>query len=173
MNLYDLFAETAQRQADHPALLGPGSAECLTYGSLDTAVRAVARRLEQAGVGPGASVGLHCPSGTSYIIANYAAWKCGACVVPLPTELAVPEKMNILRTVAQDFVITEEKSAAFLEALRCEASATIMPAVSEARKGARSTRSETMDPSNNLAVVPVRRLREHPAGFSDINSAFI
>src|SRR5262249_61752538 len=113
-NLYDSFHATAKRQGDHPALLGPGDDDAWSYAALDEAIPNAAGCLEQAGGRARDCVGLHLPSGADYIIATYALWCSGACVVPLPAELAPPEKAQILRTVALDAVLTPENAAAFL-----------------------------------------------------------
>jgi long-chain acyl-CoA synthetase len=151
VNLDDLFRRTTQAQPDAAALLGPGD-ESVSYGALDAAVGDAARRLGDAGVGPGACVGLHCPSGAPYIIWTFAAWRRGACVVPIPVELAPVEKAQILDTIALDFVLTPERSSGFLGPALRGAGAPLAPGV---------------------AAVPVAGRREHPAGFRDVNAAFI
>src|SRR4051812_29401305 len=113
-NLYELFHQAAQACPDQAALLGPGPKEALSYRALDEAVLQASTRLASAGVGPGACVGLHACSGPSYIVATYAAWHCGACVVPVPVELAGPEKETVLRTVALDHVISPTDTADFI-----------------------------------------------------------
>lgn len=153
LNLYRIFKETAQSQPYQPAFLGPGMAESMTYQAADAAIAHASERLARAGVGPRACVGLHCPGGPSYILATYAAWKCGACVVPIPTELTRPEKEEILRTVAIDFVIGS--GASFLEPYR------------------RSHPTALWAESESLHVVSVARLREPPAGFAALNAAFV
>src|SRR5262245_13370844 len=115
MNLYDILEQRARQQPSHPAILGPEPEDCVTYAALLDGINSASRRLRFTGVGAGATVGLHCPSGASYIIANYAAWRCGACVVPIPVELAPPEKFRILQTVKTEFVITQDGSRAFLD----------------------------------------------------------
>src|SRR5262245_10398143 len=92
LNLREVLRQTARRQPDRPALLGPGPGDVLTYAALDEAIRQAGARLAGAGVGPGACIGLFCRSGISYIVATYAAWQAGACVVPIPVELARPER---------------------------------------------------------------------------------
>src|ERR671931_1594751 len=124
MNLDDLFRETARRKPAHAAICGPGPGDRLSYRELDRAVGAVAGRLRAAAVRPGDCVGLHVPSGAPYIVCTYAAWRCGACVVPLPAELTAAEKADVAGTIALDAVITacgtpaERAAAAFVEPLR-------------------------------------------------------
>ena len=78
MNLADDFRQTARRQPAHPAVLGPGPDDRLSYRELDEAVRAAGECLWRAGVRPGDCVGLHVPSGIGYIVCTYAAWRSGA-----------------------------------------------------------------------------------------------
>jgi long-chain acyl-CoA synthetase len=152
MNLDKLFRQTARQRPAHPAILGPGAGDVLSYADLDAAVDAAARRLVDAAVRPGACVGLHYPSGANYIIFSYAAWRCGACVVPIPVELAPPEKEEILRIVTVDFVLSSRRAAGFLEPFQRGAGVELAP---------------------GTVVVPVSSPREHPPGFHNINSAFI
>src|SRR5262245_50361418 len=104
MNLYELFHKTAERQPERPAFLTSGAAGGLSYAAVDDAMVRAAARLREAGVMPGDCVGLHCASGANYVISTYAAWCCGACVVPIPIELASAEKERLLRTVGIDYV---------------------------------------------------------------------
>ncbi|HYV36982.1 MAG TPA: class I adenylate-forming enzyme family protein, partial [Gemmataceae bacterium] len=116
------------------------------------AMQSVGKRLENAGVGPGSVVGLHVPSGRDYILLTFALWRCGACVAPIPVELALPEKTQFLRTVALDFVLTQEGGASFLDPVKRGTPAAILP---------------------HAQLWRVQPGREHPPGFAAINSAFI
>jgi long-chain acyl-CoA synthetase len=150
-NLDDVLQQVARRQPGHPALVGPAPGDVLPYAALDEAIGTACQRLTASGIGPGATVGLHVPSGRDYIVLTYALWRCGACVVPVPVELALPEKEQVRRTVALDFVLTKEEAPAFLEGTR-GSSAAVLP---------------------GMQLVPLRRCRAHPAGFAALNSAFI
>jgi long-chain acyl-CoA synthetase len=152
MNLYELFRATAKRQPDQPALVGCDSDQVLSYAAADDAVRQASARLASAGVRPGACVGLHCASGDEYILATYAAWHCGACVMPLPIELTRPEKEQILQTVGVDFVISSPAKANFLAPRRTGEPAGIWPGID---------------------LFPLRRQREHPPGFCQLDAAFV
>jgi long-chain acyl-CoA synthetase len=151
LNLDEVFRATARRQPGHPACIGPGD-DVLTYAAADEAIGRAAACLAAAGVGPGACVGLHCPSSVTYILATYAAWRCGACVVPIPTELTRPEKEQILRTVAIDFVISPPSRSAWFAPHQYGSAAVLGPAASV------------------FAVTP---LRERPREFVQINAAFV
>jgi long-chain acyl-CoA synthetase len=150
MNLYDLFRNTAQRQPDHPAVLGPGGG--LSYRGLAEAIDAAGTALRAAGFRPGDCAGLHLPSGASYIVWTYAVWRSGGCVVPVPVELTAPEKQEICGEIAVDWVISEGRPAAFLGPTQ---------------------RGKDIELSPAVFAVPVAAFREHPAGFTAINSAFI
>jgi long-chain acyl-CoA synthetase len=139
VNLYDLFAATARRQPDRPAVLGPGPDDLLTYRALDEAVVEAAARLRGAGVRPGDCVGLHCPSGAAYIAYTYAVWRVGGCVVPVPVELAAPEKCDVLRTISVAFLISPPQAAAFAAPFAA-GDAAGLPLVAAVAPGARPPR---------------------------------
>src|SRR5262249_670102 len=117
LNLYELFHKTARSQPREPTLLGPG-ADAMTYEALDDAIQMTGRGLRAAGVRSGDCVGLLVPSGTDYIAGTYAAWSCGACVVPIPVELKPNEKEEIFRAIAIDWVIARPPGEQFLTAMR-------------------------------------------------------
>lgn len=152
VNLYDLFHETALRQPDHPAILGPGDEAALTYGELDEAICTAAEHLRRAGVRPGDCVGLHQPSSSAYIILTYAVWQCGGSVVPVATELAVEEKREILREIALDYLLSPAATAAFAEPFR---------------------RGEASSVLGRAAIMKIDSPCEHPAGYEDVEAAFI
>jgi long-chain acyl-CoA synthetase len=152
MNLDDTFATTARRQASHCALVCDQSGRAMTYQQLDDAIQDASETLRAAGVGAGDCVGLHYRSGVEYIVYNYAIWRCGGCVVPIPVELAEDEKRDVVKQIAMSFVIAPRRAARFAEPfLRAEARALSADAV----------------------VLPVRSPREHPDGFRRLNSAFV
>ncbi|TPV95916.1 MAG: acyl--CoA ligase [Myxococcales bacterium FL481] len=151
-NLDDRFRETVSRQPDHPAILGPGPDERLTYAQLDAAIEATAAEMRSAGLGPGMCCGLHYPSGVDYIIHNYAIWRCGATVVPIAVELAAEEKADVVRRIHLSFVVS---------------SPTPIPIVAEQRAG---------DPARISAKADIIKLKPsgtHPAGFRDVDASFI
>jgi acyl-CoA synthetase (AMP-forming)/AMP-acid ligase II len=113
INMYEQFHQTAQRQPNHPAVLGLSAGATLTYRQLDAAIVSASDQLRVAGLHPGACVGLHFPSSRDYIIWNYAIWRCGGCVVPIPTELASEEKREICRQIAVTHLLSQQKAAAF------------------------------------------------------------
>jgi long-chain acyl-CoA synthetase len=152
MNLYDVFAATVCCQPTHLAIVGPGDGDSLTYSELHDAVCLAAAALQRAGVHQGDCVGLHCPSGANYIILTYAVWKCGGCVVPIPTELADAEKREICREIALSCLISEKRTVNFAEGF-LDGSGVAFGSIAEA--------------------MPMSPACEQPRGFQDINAAFI
>jgi long-chain acyl-CoA synthetase len=152
MNLYDLFHAAARRRPDSPAFMSPATGTSISYATTDELIQSVARRLDEVGVRPGSCVGIHCPSGVDHVVSTYAAWRCGACVMPIPLGLARSEKEQILRTVAVDVVISKPFKSAFLAPFQL---------------------GRATDTDLGIEAFPVRQLREHPAGFSTIDAAFV
>ena len=151
LNVDDLFRKRVERQPEHPAVLGPGLSR-ITYAALDEMVESVASALGRAGVGPGACVGVHVPSGIDSIVLTYAVWRRGGCVVPIPVELAEDEKVEICRTIAVDFVVA----------------APHMPSFVEPHRG-----GDEVQLPRSAVLVALRSSRRHPPAFSEINAAFI
>jgi long-chain acyl-CoA synthetase len=152
LNLYDRFHQTARRQPDCPAILGPQVDAVVSYRALDEAMQTVSDRLRAVGVGPGDCVGLHYASSMEYIICTYAIWRCGGCVVPLPTELTGHETAEVCRCIALDYAITSQHTAGNLAPFHAAQPSELFP---------------------NALVAPLRAQRQHPSGFEAIHSAFI
>lgn len=152
MNLVDVFRLTVERQPDHPAIIGPGEHDVLLYTELRQKIEVLAEQLKALGIGPGASVGLHYPSGREYILLTYAVWSCGGCIVPIATELLPTEKLKIVREIHMDWVISEAKSANVVEPCCAGAARTIAP---------------------EIVLLRAKSFREHPRDFSGTNAAFL
>jgi long-chain acyl-CoA synthetase len=152
INLDTRFRETTRRQPDHAALLGPRAVDRTTYRELDAAIDRAARRLARAGVRPGFLVGLHYASGHDYIVYNYAAWRLGAAVVPIPIELHSAEKQDIARRIYLDFLISEKRRMTAVEALCAGSRAEVGP---------------------QAVVAPVWGQPKRPAAVDQMNCAFI
>lgn len=148
-NMDEMFRRTATRQPEHPAVID-GDAVC-SYAELDARIDAAARALERAGVRAGDCVGLHLPSGLSYIVQNYAIWRLGAVTVPLAPELSPPEKDEILSTIALRFVLANEPALRF---------------------GVDLCRGAT-ELDERAHLFRVQSPIEHPPGFDAVNAAFI
>ncbi|MCL6516322.1 long-chain fatty acid--CoA ligase [Alicyclobacillus sp.] len=79
--MIDVFEATAHRLPQAPAVLYFD--EVITFGELNDRADRLAARLAAWGVGPGDRVGLYLQNDPAFLIAQYAAWKRGAIVVPL------------------------------------------------------------------------------------------
>ena len=152
LNLDEQFHRTAQRQPDSPAILGPPRGETLSYRALDEAIQVTSERLRAIGLRPGDCVGLHYPSSARYIVWNYAIWRCGGCVVPIPVELAAAEKAEICQCLALNLVVSSKNRLRSFQPL---------------------LRAEWTDLTAEAVAAPLRSDRQHPAGFEAINAAFI
>jgi len=152
MNLMDVFSETAGRQPDHPAILGPGPEDRMTYRELRESVEDMAERLKAAGIGAGSCVGLHYPSGVHYIVYNYALWRCGACVVPIGVELAPEEKTRICREIGLSALISGPAGIPLDEPMLAGEARALPP---------------------DARALPLHPARAHPAGFAEVNAAFL
>jgi long-chain acyl-CoA synthetase len=110
LNLDAVFQETARQQPRHAALVGSRAADRLSYRELDQAIARAAKALRRAGLRSGDCVGLHFPSGRDYIIYNYAIWRNGGCVVPIPIELRPAEKHEIARKISLDLLLSQSRN---------------------------------------------------------------
>ncbi|MBI4698010.1 MAG: long-chain fatty acid--CoA ligase [Nitrospirae bacterium] len=79
-------------------------------------------------------------------------WLCGACAVPIPVELVPEEKHRIFGDIRLDTVISPVETINIADPYR---------------------KGEPIYVFGNIAAVPVKNAREHPAGFSKINAAFL
>jgi long-chain acyl-CoA synthetase len=76
----------------------------LTYGELQTEVDRAADAILKAGLpkpqtGFVPRVGLACPNGREHIIFALGILRAGGCLVPVPGEMAIPEREALIRTV--------------------------------------------------------------------------
>ncbi len=113
LNLAGIFFKQAALTPEHPAILGPHDHSSVSYGALREEIQTLAKQLLAAGIHPGMNIGLHYPGGQAYIAFTYAVWACGACVTPIPMELASEEKQLIFRHIAIDAVISTANCTLF------------------------------------------------------------
>ena len=152
INLYQIFRQTAERQPEHPAYIGPGDDDICSYRQLQERIDASAEKLKSSGLQKGTCVGLHYRTSLEYIVMAYAIWSCGAIVVPIAIELVPEEKRKICEDISLQSVI-------------CNVNAiNIFKSFAE---------GEAKDLGENIVYNPIKSLREHPPGISDINTAFI
>lgn len=152
MNLTDIFFLTAKRQPDHPAIIGPGIDDIYSYRLICEDIESIAERLKTAGIQPGNCIGLHYPSGREYIVLTYALWLCGACVVPIPVDLVPEEKQRICREICLNAFISTAETADVANLFQ---------------------NGKAVNISKDIVLLHINRFRELPAGFHDINAAFL
>ncbi len=80
----EMFAETAAQNPKKIAMI-EGDRK-LTYSEVDLQSNAIARGLQEQGVGPGDVVGLYLPRGADLLIAQIAITKTGAAWLPFDSE---------------------------------------------------------------------------------------
>src|SRR5687767_12380192 len=115
INLFRSFEQMVERQPHHAAVVDCDSRQTLLYTQLLSDVERLAAELSAAGVRAGDCIGLHLPSGLNYLLTTYALWRCGACVVPIPIELAIQEKRQICDRICIHGVISNANGAGVLK----------------------------------------------------------
>jgi long-chain acyl-CoA synthetase len=150
-NLYQVLKATAQRQPDQTAVVDCDKRVTVTYADLLQRIDSLASHLHETEIRPGACVGLHIASGLNYIITTYALWKLGACVVPIPLELAPREKRQICQRIAIGTIVSSDRTVSFLSGLEAKEVAHV----------------------GSCRVIHVTPVREHPPEFQRVNAAFI
>jgi long-chain acyl-CoA synthetase len=151
LNLSQVLRRTAKRRPHHAAIVDCDSRRTFSYGEMLAEIDRLAAEFAAAGVCPGDCIALHIPSGRNYLLATYALWSCGACVVPIPIELAPPEKRQIFERIALNGAVTSAGGAGFARPYE-----------------------KHRPTSLSLGMwVPTEPTREHPAGFQELNAAFI
>lgn len=151
MNLAEVFFARARRQPDHAAVIRRRPAEHISYGELARAVRRQSDALRRGGLRRGGCVALQLPSGLPTIINTYAAWACGACVVPIALEMSRRERQELLRTIALDQLICPSGD---LPRLATEP-------------------QQTTPLEGGLTQVTLQREIDHPQGFAALDPAFV
>ena len=152
MNLTELFQQTAARQPDHPAILGPAEADCWSYAELASRVQIMANQLREAGIDSNLTVGLHYPSGRDYIVVTYALWLCGTAVVPIAVELTAEEKEAVCHGIHLDAVVSPASTADLFLPWQ-------------------SATPHILD--DDVLVIPMQSQKTPPAGFQTLNPAFL
>jgi len=150
-NLTETFRRQAALQPEHPAILGPREGDCTGYGALQGEIETLAERFNMAGIDSGMNIGLHYPSGRDYIAFTYALWLCGACVTPIPMELADEEKQQIAHHIAMSAVISTLECGPF----------------------AAFAQGAAMPLTGKACLLKLKTLREPPPGLAALNPAFI
>lgn len=151
-NLYEVFACTADRQPDHLACHDIGRGDRCTYGMLRQRIDATAAKLRTLGISPGQCIGLHVGSGLTYIILAYAIWRCGAIVVPIATEIAAAEKVQICETIGLEGILTAASAARVFTSFAARSADAIVP---------------------DFVYLAIRAEPDRPPEFASVDAAFI
>ena len=122
--LYEIFAETAERMPDAPAL--ESGSVSLTYGELHQyALRLAARMVAEHGGVPRRVALLAAHSITTY--AGYlAAQRLGAAVTPLNPDYPVKRNRMVCDLAGADVLLADESGVAQLDAGLGDATATVL-----------------------------------------------
>jgi len=105
--LADLFRETAKKHAQHTALIF--NQISLSYAELDQWSDAVARFLNQQGIGKGAKVGIWWPRGLELHVAILGIIKAGAAYVPLDREMPAERVELVMNEVGASACFCEHQ----------------------------------------------------------------
>jgi bile acid-coenzyme A ligase len=121
------IAELAEEHPEKPALAFLGSdgrEEVVDWRTLDRRANQMARRLGEAGVAAGSTVALAITNSPTHVMAAIAAWRLGACVLPVRPDVPPWERQRLLDLARPDVVVGdwEEAGAARLGQAELEAS---------------------------------------------------
>lgn len=92
-------SDVAARRGDQPALVvvaADGAETTTTWDELDRQSNATARLLGTHGAGPGTMVAVCLANGNEHYLVTLAAWKLGACVLPISPRLPGYERQQLL-----------------------------------------------------------------------------
>jgi long-chain acyl-CoA synthetase len=101
--LVDYLRQLATDRPSAPALLFKG--DTVTYARLDRESDALARAFHEMGVRKGDRVGLVLPNCPQFMVAEFAAWKLGAIVVPLNPTYSERELQHALSATGVGTVV--------------------------------------------------------------------
>ena len=101
--LLDYFADGVRARPDAPVLLFKGGT--LTYRELDAQANAFAAALAQLGVRHGDRVALCLPNCPQFMIAQFAAWRLGAVILPMNPMYNADEMHHPLEVSGAETVV--------------------------------------------------------------------
>lgn len=107
MNVAELVSARAERDPAQPALIHASGV--WTYGRLVSCADAFAARVRGLTVGSCPRVALCGPNGPEYVALALGMLWAGACFVPVPSELAVEERIALLRLTSPQLVVAAGK----------------------------------------------------------------
>ena len=104
--------ELAEMQPDATAFIFvsmAGEERSVTWRELDQRSNRLARGLELRGVGQRSMVAIELPNSVEHLVGAFAAWKVGACVLPLRWDLPAWERERVL-AVAEPTIVLGARS---------------------------------------------------------------
>lgn len=124
------IAELAEAHPDKTALVflaSDGREELVDWRTLDRRANQMARRLGDAGAGPGTTVALAIPNSPTHVEAAIGAWRVGACVLPVRADVPPWERRRLIDLARPDVVVGdwEEAGAVRLDLAELQASADL------------------------------------------------
>ena len=104
MNLTELLDQTAAQHRDKTAIVEDAAA--ISYGDLAKLTHDLAALIRAHHILPSQRIGLAFPNGIAYVALTYALWRCGAIVVPVPTECTEDEITEITEAMQLQGIIS-------------------------------------------------------------------
>jgi fatty-acyl-CoA synthase len=81
----------------------------MTYGELDDAANALANHWRRSGLGPGDGVSILARNHRWFLVATYAAARCGTRIVLLNTDFAGPQIRDVAAREGTDFLVHDDE----------------------------------------------------------------
>src|ERR1700712_2776546 len=106
------LAELAEIQPDATAFIfvtTDGTEWPVTWRQLEHRSNRMARGMAQRGVGQGDMVVIELPNSVEHVVAAFAAWKVGGCVLPLRWDLPAWERERVL-AVAEPAIVVSRRT---------------------------------------------------------------
>ena len=86
----------------------------MTYGELDDAANALANHWRAQGLGPGDGVSILARNHRWFLVATYAAARCGTRIVLLNTDFAGPQIRDVAAREGTDYLVHDDEYGALL-----------------------------------------------------------
>jgi long-chain acyl-CoA synthetase len=115
MNLYESFAQTAQRYPERIAVIDGETR--LTYAELQQRIEGLAAALAAMTKAP--TIGIYLPTSAGFVITFYASLRAGFAAVPLNLLLPAEALQFVIGHAGIDLLVTSEKLKDRLEGVSC------------------------------------------------------
>lgn len=116
MNMVRMLQETTARYPDNPAIIHDGKQ--ILYQDLNRYVEALARHLQEAGIGKGDKIAIMLGNCPEFVIAYFAALRLGAVAVTLNVMSTSYELQHLLENCDAKVLITADNLAKRFESIR-------------------------------------------------------